>query len=257
MSDETRRTDSASELVDIIHRCGGDGGSSWCCAARLASSGWVSSSCCCRPMGSSRGASRPAPSSHSASLSASRWWGSSGISWSARSCAAPPTSRSRCISKSTSRRSRRRSSAPSKPANKSADSPYSAALVRRLVESAVEKCDGPSKAGRRVEREPVRRYGATLAARSPLAAIALFSLRSRVSPSCVVGPARRVARRRGGRAVQHRGHARQRDRAARRRSDDHRASVRVRLRAGRADGAQGAGGGVRTRPPHPRRGQPV
>lgn len=53
-----------------------------------------------------------------------------------------------------------------------ADSPYSASLVRRLVESAVEKCreiDG----GRAVERVPVRRYGATLAAIA-LGAVALF-----------------------------------------------------------------------------------
>src|SRR3954467_6013235 len=47
--------------------------------------------------------------------------------------------------------------------NASGGSPFSATLVRRLVESAVDKVrevDG----GRRVERAPVRRYGATLAA---------------------------------------------------------------------------------------------
>jgi hypothetical protein len=53
-------------------------------------------------------------------------------------------------------------------------SPYSAALVRRLVESAVEKCR-EIESGRRVERAPVRRYGATLAAIA-LAAIAIFVL---------------------------------------------------------------------------------
>src|SRR3954469_1214180 len=53
-------------------------------------------------------------------------------------------------------------------------SPFSATLVRRLVESAVEKAraiDG----GRRVEAVPMRRYGATLALISG-AAIALFLL---------------------------------------------------------------------------------
>jgi hypothetical protein len=51
-------------------------------------------------------------------------------------------------------------------------SPYSATLVRRLVESAVEKCR-EIESGRRVERAPVRRYGATLAAIA-LAAVAIF-----------------------------------------------------------------------------------
>jgi hypothetical protein len=54
-----------------------------------------------------------------------------------------------------------------------AGSPYSATLVRRLVESAVEKAHA-IEGGRRVERAPVRRYSATLAAVT-IAAIALFS----------------------------------------------------------------------------------
>ena len=54
---------------------------------------------------------------------------------------------------------------------------FSASLVRRLVQSAVEKCRD-IEGGRSVERQSVRRYGATLAAIA-LAAIALF----------VVGPA--------------------------------------------------------------------
>ena len=54
------------------------------------------------------------------------------------------------------------------------ESPYSATLVRRLVESAVEKVHA-IESGRRVERVPVRRYSATLAAVT-LAAIALFTL---------------------------------------------------------------------------------
>jgi hypothetical protein len=51
---------------------------------------------------------------------------------------------------------------------------YSASLVRRLVQSAVEKCR-EIEGGRGVERQTVRRYGATLAAIA-LAAIALFVL---------------------------------------------------------------------------------
>ena len=54
------------------------------------------------------------------------------------------------------------------------DSPFSATLVRRLVESAVEKAraiDG----GRRVELAPMRRYGTTLVVIS-IAAISLFLL---------------------------------------------------------------------------------
>ena len=54
-------------------------------------------------------------------------------------------------------------------------SPHSAALVRRLVESAVEKCQAID-GGRRVERVPLRRYAATLAADRASAAIAVFSL---------------------------------------------------------------------------------
>ena len=51
-------------------------------------------------------------------------------------------------------------------ANRTADtaaSPHSAALVRRLVESAVEKCQD-IEGGRRVERLPLRRYAGTFAA---------------------------------------------------------------------------------------------
>ena len=53
-------------------------------------------------------------------------------------------------------------------------SPFSATLVRRLVESAVEKARAIDS-GRRVEVVPMRRYGATLAAVT-IAAIALFIL---------------------------------------------------------------------------------
>src|SRR5262245_42797105 len=53
-------------------------------------------------------------------------------------------------------------------------SPFSATLIRRLVESAVEKARAIDN-GRQVERVPVRRYGITLGAIA-LAAIAIFSL---------------------------------------------------------------------------------
>src|SRR5580765_656423 len=53
-------------------------------------------------------------------------------------------------------------------------SPFSATLIRRLVESAVEKARAIDN-GRHVERVPVRRYGITLGAIA-LAAIAIFSL---------------------------------------------------------------------------------
>ncbi len=55
-----------------------------------------------------------------------------------------------------------------------AGSPYSATLVRKLVESAVDRCK-EIESGRRVERVPVRRYGLTLAALA-VGAIALFGL---------------------------------------------------------------------------------
>ena len=45
----------------------------------------------------------------------------------------------------------------------SADSPHSAALVERLVASAVEKCQAIDR-GRAVERRPVRRYAGTIEA---------------------------------------------------------------------------------------------
>ena len=53
-------------------------------------------------------------------------------------------------------------------------SPHSAALVRRLVESAVEKCQR-IEYGRNVERTPLKRYG-VLAGVVAVAAIALFTL---------------------------------------------------------------------------------
>jgi hypothetical protein len=55
-----------------------------------------------------------------------------------------------------------------------ASAPYSAMLVGKLVESAVDKCN-EIEGGRRVERVPVRRYGLTLAALA-VGALALFGL---------------------------------------------------------------------------------
>ncbi len=53
-------------------------------------------------------------------------------------------------------------------------SPHSAMLVQRLVQSAVEKCQTIDW-GRNVERVPLRRYAATVAAIA-IAAVALFTL---------------------------------------------------------------------------------
>ena len=110
-------------------------------------------------------------------------------------------------------------------------SPFSATLVRRLVESAVEKVRAIEN-GRRVERVPVRRYSAMLGVIT-VAAIALFTLVPHICATVCRRP-HRVARRRSGRPLQHRGHtgnatvARGPIRALRRVS-------RIRRRAGIAD----------------------
>ena len=54
------------------------------------------------------------------------------------------------------------------------ESPHSAALVERLVQSAVEKCQAIDR-GRAVERRPVRRYAGIIAAIA-VATLAVFSL---------------------------------------------------------------------------------
>ena len=123
-------------------------------------------------------------------------------------------------------------------------SPYSATLVRRLVESAVEKVREIDD-GRRVERVPVRRYSATLAAVT-VAALALFTLgpaylRHALSALLIVSRDVEAA------ALQHRSHAWQRDRRARRGPEHHRASVGIRCRTSVADGAQDARRGIRAR----------
>ena len=106
----------------------------------------------------------------------------------------------------------------------SATPPYSATLIRRLVESAVEKARAID-CGRHVERTPVRRYGAMLAAIA-LAAIAIFMLGPAYLRHAAVGAADRLAQRRSGRALQHRGDAGQRDGCARRGPEHHREAVR-------------------------------
>ena len=115
-------------------------------------------------------------------------------------------------------------------------------LVSKLVESAVEQVRA-IESGRRVERAP----------RAPLRADArrarrrrarALRARSRVpAPRAVRAASCCHASVEGGRAVPHRGHAGQRDRAARRGSDHHREAVRLRRRAGVADGAQDPGSG--------------
>ena len=117
--------------------------------------------------------------------------------------------------------------------------------MRRLVESAVEKCQAIDW-GTHVERQPLRRYAATFGVIA-VAALALFTLGPRflrhgLSALLVcLGSVEAAAPYRievtpG-----------QRDRAARRRPDDHREARRVRRRSGVADGAQGAGRAVRAR----------
>ena len=54
------------------------------------------------------------------------------------------------------------------------ESPHSAALVERLVQSAVEKCQAIDR-GRAVERRPVRRYAGIIAAIA-VVTLAVFSL---------------------------------------------------------------------------------
>ena len=105
------------------------------------------------------------------------------------------------------RRDERRSNSAS-----TAESPHSAALVERLVESAVEKCQAIDS-GRAVERRPVRRYAGTIAAIAVVDAGGVLA-RPGLPAARAVGAADRVAQRRGGGAVPDRGDARQCDRAA-------------------------------------------
>ena len=155
----------------------------------------------------------------------------------AADAAVRPTSRSRSTSRSTSRRCRRRSSVRSRPSRGAGRARLSASLVRRLVQSAVEKCR-EIEGGRGVER----RAGAALRRarwrRLRVAAIALFVLGPAYLRHALSALLDRLARCRGRRAVPHRSDARQRDRAEGRRSDDHRTPVRLRRRPGVVDGQE-------------------
>ena len=79
----------------------------------------------------------------------------------------------------------------------------------RRSSSAAQSMDGP-----RVERLPLRRYGAALGARRAVAVLALPA-RPGLHPPRAVGAAAALARRRGGGAVPHRGQAGQRHGPAR------------------------------------------
>ena len=131
------------------------------------------------------------------------------------------------------------------------NSPHSQVLVRRLVESAVAKCEAIDW-GRNVERQPLRRHATTFAVIARRRDCALHA-RSALPPPRAVGDLRDVAQRRGRRAVPDRGQSRQRERAARRRPDDHRDPRRVRRRPGVAHDPQDARGPVRARAARPQR----
>ncbi len=97
-------------------------------------------------------------------------------------------------------------------------SPFSATLVRRLVESAVEKArEHRGRSSSRSRAGTAIRHHAR--ARSRIAAIALFLARPGVSATCALRAADRLAQRRSSRAVQHRGHTGQCHRRTRRRSE--------------------------------------
>ena len=140
----------------------------------------------------------------------------------AAAAAASPTSRSRCISKSTSRRSRRRSSARSRRAGQRRRRRSRRRSSASWSRTRSRRCR-PIEDGRRVEREPVRRYSGAARRRARDRRRRLRA-RSGLPAARAVGAAGHLAERRGRGAVPHRGHAGQRHRAARRRSDDHRAS---------------------------------
>ena len=79
--------------------------------------------------------------------------------------------------------------------------PESAVLIRRLVEQALEAC-ASTNAARRVEEEPLRRWGVALAGLA-VAAVADRAARPRLPPERAVGNPARAAQRRGGGAVPH------------------------------------------------------
>ena len=110
------------------------------------------------------------------------------------------------------------------------------ALVKRLVDSAIEKCRALEE-GRRVERRPLKTYAGVVAlvVRRDVRPVLV---RARLPAPRAVGAAPRVAQRRSRGAVPHRGDAGQRQRAQGRRSGDHRAAARVLVGAAGPDGAE-------------------
>ena len=113
----------------------------------------------------------------------------------------------------------------------------STALVQKLVAQAIEKCCEADTA-RRAEHGPLRANGAVFAGvvTAAMLAVLLGPAFFRHALSAVL---HRVAQRRGGGAVQDRGHARQHLGAEGRGSDDRREAPRVQCAECRRDGAPG------------------
>ena len=166
---------------------------------------------------------------------------------SAAAAGASPTSRWRCTSRSTSRRSRRRSSARSRRAGwrSRMDRRTRSGWLRASSSLRCAKCQAIDW-GRNVERSPMRRYATTFAVDRHRGGRALLA-RPALPPSRPVGAPRRLAQRAGRRAVPDRRRARQRERAARRGSDDHGDARRVRGLRSVADDPQVARHAVRAR----------
>ena len=128
-------------------------------------------------------------------------------------------------------------------ASRRGETPLSPALVQRLVEQAIEACCADNMS-RRVEEAPLRRWG-----------VAAGRLGRRRRNARAAGPGRapqrarrdpaRVAQRRGGGALPHRGASRKRDGAEGRRPDDYGAAAGLRSRGCVAHGPPLAAGRVR------------
>ncbi len=120
--------------------------------------------------------------------------------------------------------------------NGGSGSPFSATLVRRLVESAIEKARAVDS-GRRVERAPVRRYVDDARSHQPRGRRDLHARPGLPAPRAL-GAAHCFARCRSRGAVQHRGDAGEQNRGARCGSGDYCEAVRVRFGAGLTDDAE-------------------
>ena len=115
-----------------------------------------------------------------------------------------------------------------------AGNPESAALVRRVVEQAVEACSRIG-ASRRVEQAPLRGYAASLAAVALLALVVVLTGPAFIRQA--LGAMFLVSARRGGGAVLHRGEAGEHVGAEGIRSDHLREAARLRLGRRHADDA--------------------